>query len=500
MIASCGPSPLVPFSPGALLPADGVNDFDAEDEHGREMGRLIANLLSRGTLPIVLSLAVPRFAPGAARKRKSASTKVRSGDGGVVLVGNGSVIIGDGGKASEAASRRRAWKETAERKHTAAATRLGVPRISMAVSLGLLPADFLHESKPPPVELQRVGGVAAQAERWAIHPCTFACSHHTDLIHANGCGHRLIAKIVAVALRSLLTIDASHPPTASALFPEFPPLQQLPSAETRLCVRMNLPSEGDSSSGAVHYLPSAGPPGAHLQVAPALCRADARDVAAVERCYSNVGPRSRWNLWPAGLRGGGRYVRGGGTSGITSGITSEGRSGSGADDGLTDPASGWRLVDLAKHQQYQSTNSGRRQFKFLWEGRRPGSTIRFRIDCPRAGGGSDVNNGMLRLMVLQTATQGYGSALLSIDGIPIANISGRSAKGSLFVDQDMRLPSPPSSLHHANVVSESRAESRAGGRRVPGLGAARRLDVELTVLPSPDGGGVGFGLNTIICT
>ena len=229
-----------------------VNDFGSSMAN---MEALVRELMSRGTLIVMLHHFTPTFMAG----------------------GNGYKGI---------------HNDTGELKHTRLANHYGLSSVSVGEVVGLSRRSAVYRrasERTAGVERHGRDSSARAIERDAmLDPCAFACSFADDLVHPTTCGQRMLGQMASHALRRLLLMH--EPPSSSS--------HRSPS---RHCARTGSATSTDAAdepAAAIAKRPcGALPPPISWHEKGGKSGSSAR-CASVSKCWSNVGPPARWNLKP----------------------------------------------------------------------------------------------------------------------------------------------------------------------------------------------------------
>ena len=262
---------------------------------------------------------------------------------------------------------------TAEWKHARVATHYGLSTISFGEAVGLS-----QTSTPWRRANARPGRTAAHRSAiddprdWTdamLHPCAFQCAFTEDNMHPTVCGQKMIAELSIHALQRLLLLDE--------------PWDERTVKGWDACNEVR-------TTGPCQLLPP--PLSWHDQGSDHQYRCESTRPTP---CWSNVGARETWNLWPLRKRG-------------------------------------FKLINL----KAGGGELAKGVVKMLWQGRIRGSFAEFEVRCP-----SQTYLGV-RLMYLQeTKFLNYGLARVEIDDAKVATLSGhRSKGGTLFISQDLAFP------------------------------------------------------------
>ena len=238
----------------------------------------------------------------------------------------------------------------------------------------------------PSLDLLAASGLERRHGQQAVHFCAFiSCGYTCDNLHPTRCGQRWLAQLVATAVEGLVA-------TACAT-------REQPREETAAVIARARSRSPACTSGA----PALPPPLTWREPANASAERCGSDVGAENvRCWSNVGPKRRWNL--------------------------QARS----------HHAGWSLVNMNQLRGRWSSVAGRQTlFKMSWQSHTPNASVEFLVACP-----PPLYRGV-RLMYLKSKTLGFGKARVWIDGTWAADLSGyRPHQTSTFVPADLLVPAP----------------------------------------------------------
>jgi hypothetical protein len=328
------------------------------------------------------------------------------------------------------------WPETGERKHVRVAEFFGVSGANMRLAIG---SDFRQSAKAKGATARFSQG---EGPAEVLELCSFACGFSPDMLHPIECGHRLLAQMAAFALWK--TMKAAWPQMGSC---EGAASETQPAA--RRCSRLTAFTRELASRS------SATP---DFQATPC-----ATVMASTISCLSVTGSPQTWNFFPACPSPSWRMVDLKGKKPMT----------------VETPAGPMSVYAGSNAGGYQlQSNRGVQVYKHLWEGRDPGTSMDFQLDCLLSP-----QTGYLRIMYMRSGYLHYGRAAVLIDGRVVGVISGHiENKGSLFNPAD--LPLPPAKKLKSAVV------------RVVILGGEAK---QAAHEGKAHGAGTGFGINAAIC-